>query len=256
MQNMGGVTKNRSTLHQHPNKAHQAIQSSRVIQLEATIDKLGLSMAEKDDKRLHNIATGKIFLEHIYKPLLSVTATSEQLLSEFCTESLSTDSKISLLSLIKKVNTPVFKSCEKKEKVKINQTVYELQGHCNFFALCALVASQCEINMKDIIGHYELLSVCHSFMDSGGGLNHGGEAKSKLVDVLTKNVSHSKIPASECPGADIVAIDAMQVVQKMSKTASVKTFKYLGKCFARTWKSSWDHVASSPLRLTPITIFL
>ena len=116
MQNMGGVTKNRSTLHHHPNKAHQTTQNSRVIQLEATIDKLGLSMAEKDDKRLYNIATGKIFLEHIYKLPLSVTATSEQLLSEFCTESLSTDSKISLLSPIKKVNTPVFKSCEKKEK--------------------------------------------------------------------------------------------------------------------------------------------
>ena len=37
--------------------------------------------------------------------------------------------------------------------LNINQTVYELQGHCNFFARSALVASQREINMKDIIGH-------------------------------------------------------------------------------------------------------
>ena len=40
--------------------------------------------------------------------------------------------------------------------LKISQTVYEFQGHYNFFAQCALVASQREIDMKDIIGHYEL----------------------------------------------------------------------------------------------------
>ena len=152
-----------------------------------------------------------------------MTATSEQLLSEFSMERLS--------SPVKKVNTLVFKSCEKKEKVKTNQTVYDLQGHCNF---CALVASQREIDMKVIIGHYELSSVCYSFMDSGGELNHSAKAKFKLVDVLTKHVNRSKISASECPSADIVAIDAIQVVQKMSKPAPVKaTFKDLEDVFCQ-----------------------
>lgn len=84
MQNMEGVTKNRSTLHHHQNKAHQTIQSSRVIQLAATFDKSGLPMAEKDVQRLYNMATGKILPEHICKLLLSVTATAEQLLYTFC----------------------------------------------------------------------------------------------------------------------------------------------------------------------------
>ena len=80
--------------------------------------------------------------------------------------------------------------------LKINQTVYELQDHCNFFAPCTLVASQRQIDMKDIIGHCKLSSVCRSFMDSGGELNHGDEAKSKPVDILIKHVNQSKIPAS------------------------------------------------------------
>ena len=256
MQNMRGVTKNRSTLHHHLNKAHQTIQSSRVIQLVAMFDKLGLSMAEKDNKRLYNIATGKVFPEHIYKLLLSVTATGEQLLSEFCTERLSTDNKTSLFSPIKKVNIPVFRSCEKKEKVKINQTVYELQGHCNFCAQCALVASQSEIDMKDTIGHHELSSVSRSFMDSGGELNRGGKTKSKLVDVLTKHVSQSKIPASECPGADIVAIDAMQLVHKISKPVSVKTFKALMDVFCQDVEKLMGLCHVVIIALTPITIFL
>ena len=117
---LGGVMKNRSTLHQHLNKAHQTIQRSRVIQLVATFDKLGLSMAKKDDKRLFNIATGKLFPEHIHKLLPSVTATYVQLLSAFWTERFSTDSRTSLFSPIKKVSTPVFKNCQKKEKLEIN----------------------------------------------------------------------------------------------------------------------------------------
>lgn len=84
MQSMGGVTKNRSPLHHHLNKTHQTNQNSREIQLVATLDKLGLTMAEKDFKRLYNMATGKIFPEQIYKLLLSVTATAEQLLPKFC----------------------------------------------------------------------------------------------------------------------------------------------------------------------------
>ena len=46
--------------------------------------------------------------------------------------------------------------------------------------------------------------------------------------VLKKHVRQSKIPASECPGADIVAINAMQVAQKMSKPTSMKTFQDFG----------------------------
>ena len=45
MQNIGEVTKNRPTLHQNLNKARQTIQISRVIQLVAKFDNLGLSMA-------------------------------------------------------------------------------------------------------------------------------------------------------------------------------------------------------------------
>ena len=36
--------------------------------------------------------------------------------------------------------------------------------------------------MKDIIGHYVLSSVCHSFMDSWGEFNHDEEGKCKLAD--------------------------------------------------------------------------
>ena len=109
-----------------------------------------------------------------------------------------------------------------------------MQGHCNFFAQGALEASQHEIDIKNIIGHYDLLLVWRSFKDRMGELNHGAKTKFKLVDVLTKHASHSKIPTSECPSADIVAINAMQVVQKMSKQASVKTFKGLADSFVRT----------------------
>ena len=108
-----------------------------------------------------------------------------------------------------------------------------MQGHCNFLAQCALVTPQHEIDMKDIIGYYKLSSVCRIFMDSGGEVNLGAKAKSNLLDLLINHVSQSKISVSVYPGEDIVAIDAMQVVQKISKPASVKIFKYLVSVFCR-----------------------
>ena len=108
-----------------------------------------------------------------------------------------------------------------------------MQGRCNFFAQCALVESQREKDMKNIIDHYKQLLVLPSFMNSGGKLNDGDEGKSKLLDISTKHISQFKIPASECPGADIVAIDTIQMVQKMSNPASEKTFKDLTDVFCR-----------------------
>ena len=114
--------------------------------------------------------------------------------------------------------------------LKISQTVYEFQGHYNFFAQCALVASQREIDMKDIIGHYELLSVCRSFMVSGRELNHGIEAKSKLIDALTKHVRQSKIPASECPATNTMAADkkVSRKCQNQCQWKPLKTFVFSG----------------------------
>ena len=119
-----------------------------------------------------------------------------------------------LFSPIKKVNTFVFKSS-------------------NFLGQCALVTSQKDTDMKDIIGYCKLSSVCCIFMDSGAEVNLGSKAKSKLLDLLTNHVSQSKISVSEYPGGDIVAVDAMQVVQKISKPVSVKMFKYLAGVFCQ-----------------------
>ena len=66
-------------------------------------------------------------------------------------------------------------------------------------------------------------------MNSVGELNHGDEAKSKLTDILTKHVSHSKIPAS----GYIKTMEAIQVVKKMSNPPSMKTFKYLADMFCQ-----------------------
>ena len=72
-----------------------------------------------------------------------------------------------------------------------------------------MVPSQRETAVKEVIGHCRLSSVCRSFMNSAGELNHGDEVKSKLVDVLTEHISQSKILPS----------DTMQVIQKMSNPA-------------------------------------
>ena len=80
---------------------------------------------------------------------------------------------------------------------------------------------------------YQLSSVYRNFIDTGRELNHGDEAKSKLIGILAKHVSQFKVPSSKCPHVDIVAIDGMQVVQKMSNPAWVKIFKDLVGMFCQ-----------------------
>ena len=45
----------------------------------------------------------------------------------------------------------------KPKKLKINKQTKELRGNCNLFARCALIRGQREIEMKVVVGDYELM---------------------------------------------------------------------------------------------------
>ena len=102
-----------------------------------------------------------------------------------------------------------------------------MQSNCNFFAQLAIVASDRNIDMKDVIGHYELTATPKSFIDYAGQLHHGGEGKSKLVEVLTKFATCSKTIQRCGQVFNVAAVDAMEIVQNLMKSPDVKTFSDL-----------------------------
>ena len=86
--------------------------------------------------------------------------------------------------------------------------------------------------MNEIIGNFELSSIVSSFMQLDGELNNGGDGKSELVDIICKSVVNAKIKAAQDKdNFDLVAIDAMQVLYKLTKTSYVKTFRDFANLF-------------------------
>ena len=115
------------------------------------------------------------------------------------------------------------------KKMKLNDTTKELRGNCNLFARCALIQGKRSIDMKAIIGNYELTVFPKSLFSSYGSLLDGSKSKS---DAVTEILKAAKIEQSDQlpTRPDCVVFDAMRVLNKMS-TKRFKTGKDLSNKF-------------------------
>ena len=129
-----------------------------------------------------------------------------------------------------------FSSMNKKTKVQAGKRIIELKQSRGLLGRIALVCkSNCEFDLKEMIGTYELQVVPRGLMLSDGNLHPGNEGKSQLLQSL-ENLCKEK-EATESVRSDesvesIVIIDAMAIVQKISpKPSWVKTVQDISKIF-------------------------
>ena len=109
--------------------------------------------------------------------------------------------------------------------MKVNDKTKELRGNCNLFARCALIQGKRNIDMKDMIGNYELTVFPKSLFSSDGSLLDGGKSKSDAVTDILKATEVE--PSDQLPNRpDCVVFDAMRVLNEMS-TKRLKTGKDL-----------------------------
>ena len=78
------------------------------------------------------------------------------------------------------------KSAIKPRKIKVNDKTKKLRGNCNLFARCALIQGKRNIDMKVIVGDYELTVYPKSLFTSDGSLLDGGNSKSDAVTEVMK----------------------------------------------------------------------
>ena len=102
---------------------------------------------------------------------------------------------------------------------------------CNLFARCALIRGQRDIEMKVVVGDYELTVYPKSLFSSDGSLLDGSKSKS---DAVTKLLIYTEYEQSDNPLAnpDSVVVDAMRVLNEMA-TKRCKTGKDLVNEFRR-----------------------
>ena len=178
-----------------------------------------------------NIITGQIYSDKITEDMLSFEKTGNLVYKQFIDERLKPDSTKSIHEPIKKVMLNTCKSAIKPDKLKINDKTKELRGNCNLFARCALIRGQRNINMKVIVGDYELTVYPKSLFSSDGSLLDGSKSKSEAVNELLKYTGYD--PRDKSPlNPDSVVIDAIRVLNEMA-TKRFKTGKDLVDEFHR-----------------------
>ena len=65
------------------------------------------------------------------------------------------------------------------------QTIVELKYNCNLFARCAVLKGKRDIDMKMVVGDYELMTVPRGLITADGMLiPRHGIGKSELVDEI------------------------------------------------------------------------
>ena len=106
--------------------------------------------------------------------------------NEFVEERLKPNSTKSITDPLKKVMLKICKSAIKPRKIKVNEKTKELRGNCNLFARCALIQGKRNIDMKVIVGDYELTVYPKSLFTSDGSLLDGGNSKSDAVTEVMK----------------------------------------------------------------------
>ena len=216
--------------HHHLNERARKSQSEKVRSLISTLNDVEFDMGAVINKRFYNIVSGRVFPENINMNILNVENIGTESLNTFEKERLSRNSKEDIYYPLKKINLKLFRTAN-IVKIKHQDNVVELSQHCNLFAKCAVICKSRDIDLKEIVGNFELTSFPRSFFKSNGEQHDGGEGNGQLVKEIRDYVKNSFFDINNREGFDVVVIDAMMILQKLKKTSDTKTVDDLSKLF-------------------------
>ena len=230
MMDQGNATTSAYSKHHQFTKAFTERQNKKVLSFLEVMDVHNVNF-DSDECLIRNLVTDQIFPENVCNDVIDCEATGKRLYDEFIRERLQTDSAVGLFAPLEKVKLKTFSSCNARKIIKIKEKNVELGQNCNLFAKCSILAQKRDIDMEQIVGHHELFTVPRGLMKSDGTLLDGGEGKSQLVKVL-KNESGCSTQ-SLIDDYDCIAIDAMCLLNQMSKPTWVKTGEDLASLFCK-----------------------
>ena len=112
----------------------------------------------------------------------------QALYEHFIKERLQPDSTFGLFEPLTKAKIKTFNTFNKKKSVKLEDKVVILKGNCHFF-----ISQSRGIDMKDVIGMYELTDKPLSLIHLDGSLLSGGDGKSALINTAVAASGCEKI---------------------------------------------------------------
>ena len=229
MREMSGCARKERSQHHDLTPSVKHRQAIWITNLHETLSSVNFVMLSEADTRLYNILSERVFPSSINEQVLNVKAIGDEMYTDFVTKRLLPSSEMSIWAPVKKANLQTFKKSIKPQAVILDGNSYELETHCDFFAKCAVLSQNQEIDMERIIGYFELSTAPPSFFDIGGNPNDGGQNKSELVHSICKTVPEAW--NDPIPEVDIVVFDAMSELNRLKKTGDIKKFKYIADTF-------------------------
>ena len=214
MKREGGRSGSIRKFHHQLGKAYTARQNKWITSLLQAFEKHNLSLSSSDEP-FRNIITGQLFSDTIYNDLIGAYEKGKELYLVFAEERLKPESKISILAKLKKANLKTCKSANKAVKIKYKDQVATLKEENIFISRIAMIRGTRDVDMKAIIGNYEMTPVVHSLMRRDGVLLDGWEGKSDLATRIRNEAGVAVI--TDIPSAaECVAIDAMFLMNQIS----------------------------------------
>ena len=221
--------------HKHHRSGASAvnIQDKAISKLHEEFERVGNPFLFHEEE-LVNISSKAVFSDEIKKDVNRVETLGTQLQNNFKSERL-TEGKISIWEPIKRNKLKLCSSAARKVRVKISNTVTELTTDRSLFARLMIVTrSQRELDLRQILGKYELSAVPRSFFTCEGAM-HQCSTKSKLIHILRALVpiDESNVPTdvTDESGFTVAVVDGMAELQALSKTSTMRNCADLSAAF-------------------------
>ena len=226
MPKAGGGSYLETKTHHELKPSHTNRQNINVSSLLEVFDNHNLTFASDDDIQMRNIITGQVFTDEVFRGMINCEDTGKAMYNDIVIERLQPDSKVDIFAPLKKANVKTCKTANKNRKMKVHNKIV--------FARCAVIKGKRDIDMKIVVGDYELMTVPRSLMKPDGTLLSGHIGKADLVKEVLKEFCVTPAETLNlCPDDTIfVVIDAMHIVNKINpKPAWIKTGDDLAKVF-------------------------
>ena len=227
----GGINQATIITHHQLNNPYTQRQNKKVSSLLEVFERFHGLFDESNEGPIRNMITGQLFSDDICDDILKVETIGKKMYKDFIGERMKPDSTINIFDPLKKASIKTFKSANKSKSIKVNSKIVDLKENCNLFSRCAVIQEKRRIDMKELIGIYELTVVPPSLFKRDGTLLDGFQGKSKLVEKVLGHTNHQSVVLTNF---DCVVIDAMFLLNQINpKPQNIKNGRDLAKEFLK-----------------------
>jgi len=240
--NMADLPKTKAKHHHELTEAKVEQQEKNAIDLKNTIEKFTNPFANGCNQ-LINMVTKAILPAKIQEDINKRTEIGEEKFGQFVSERIITNN-VNLWAPMKKLNLQMWSSAGKKVTIKNGDKIMELKEDRALFARMLVVSKARDIDLKQVVGTYELSVVPRALFAADGSLLHAA-SKSDLMSILESLPKDIQVYDTPADSKSVAIIDGMADLQSLNKPEWISNCADLANHFIeRHWQrySEYDEV--------------